>query len=403
MNISRITRLLSALVTLSFIFRAAAAATTEPHPVNNPDSPRMLAGDWVADPHRIDFASLPRVPSDHVIVSDVRAVKGVNQHNYLAHHGGRFWVMWSDGPGIEDRVGQRVKFATSQDGVKWSQPQFLTPELPGSGADSPWYGTRSPKGFRWIARGFWPRAGELLALAAMDEADGFFGPSLALHAFRWNAAGENWENVGVIATNTINNFPPQQLATGEWMMSRRTHDYKRTGVQFLVGGRRALDDWESFKVPGSSEELAAEEPDWWVLPDGNLTALFRDNRRSGYLYRSFSTDHGRTWGKPVRTDFPDARSKFNGLRLSNGRYMLVSNPDPLKRDPLAISISDDGMVFTKMGYLVGGRSVDYPHVMEHNGFLFVTFSGGKQSIEVLRIRIADLDGLKMPAPDGKPQ
>ena len=399
-----IPRLLPTLVVLNFLVRCVAANTSAPHPVNDPNSPKMLAGDWVpADPQRIDFARLPRVPSQHVVVSDVRAAKGVNQHNYLTFHGGRYWVMWSDGPAIEDRVGQRVKFATSLDGLKWGQPQFLTPEPPGSGKDSPWYGSRSPRGYRWIARGFWPRADALLALASLDEADGFFGPSLELRAFRWNASGETWDAAGVVFTNTINNFPPQKLPTGEWMMSRRTHDYKRTGVQFLIGGHRAPNGWESFPVPGSSEELAAEEPDWWVLPDGKLMALFRDNRRSGYLYRSFSADHGRTWGKPVRTDFPDARSKFNGLRLSNGRYVLVSNPNPLKRDPLAMSISDDGMVFTRMGFLVGGRSVDYPHVMEHDGYLFVAFAGGKQSVEVLRIRLADLDELKMTAPAGKPQ
>lgn len=399
-----IPRLFPTLVALNFLVRSIAADPPAPHPANDLNSARMLAGDWVpADPQRIDFASLPRVPSQLVVVSDVRAVKGVNQHNYLAFHGGRYWVMWSDGPAIEDRVGQRVKFATSQDGLKWGQPQFLTPEAPGSGKDSPWYGTRSPKGFRWIARGFWPRTGELLALASLDEADGFFGPSLELRSFRWNASGETWDAAGVVFTNTINNFPPQKLPTGEWMISRRTHDYKRTGVQFLIGGHRTLNGWESFPVPGSSEELAAEEPDWWALPDGTLMALFRDNRRSGFLYRSFSTDHGRTWGKPVRTDFPDARSKFNGLRLSNGRYVLVSNPNPLKRDPLAISVSDDGKVFTRMGYLVGGRVVDYPHVMEHDGYLFVAFAGGKQSVEVLRIRLADLDELKMTAPAGKPQ
>jgi hypothetical protein len=29
----------------------------------------------------IDFAKLPRVPSKHVVINDVRKDKGVNQHN----------------------------------------------------------------------------------------------------------------------------------------------------------------------------------------------------------------------------------------------------------------------------------------------------------------------------------
>src|SRR5690606_24483585 len=129
---------------------------------------------------------------------------------------------------------------------------------------------------------------------------------------------------------------------------------KTTGVHFLIGGNTAIDQWDSFPVLGSNAELRAEEPFWWVLPDDRIVALFRDNRRSGLLYRSFSTDHGRTSTRPVKTNFPDATSKFNGMRMSDGRYVLVSNPKPKKRDPLAIAISEDGIIFTQMGYLVGG-------------------------------------------------
>src|ERR1041384_7920701 len=183
----------------------------------DPSSPLMLAGPWVPDdPHRLDFDKLPRVPSQHAVISDVHASGsspaslekrkgGVNQHNYLAHHNGKFWAMWSDGPGIEDRVGQRVRFATSPDGLNWSTPQFLTPVPPHSGTDSPHYGTRTDKGFRYISRGFWQREGELLALASLDEAAGFFGKSLELLAFRLKAADEAWEDAGPVLEDTTHN------------------------------------------------------------------------------------------------------------------------------------------------------------------------------------------------------
>ena len=367
----------------------------------------MLAGPWVPpNTHDIDFAALPKVPSEHVIISDVRAkgsdptkldkkVGGVNQHNYLVHHDGQFWAMWSDGPGIEDRVGQRVKFATSADGLKWSTSQYLTPIPPNSGPDSPHYGTRTDKGMRWISRGYWKRDGELLALASLDEAAGFFGPSLELHAFRLQS-DSSWQDAGVVFDDTINNFPPLKLRTGDWMMSRRPHDYKTSGVHFLVGGVKSLSDWQSYPVLGSAAELKAEEPDWWILPDNTLAAVFRDNRRSGFLYRAISTDDGRTWSTPVKTNFPDATSKISGLRLRDGRYVLVSNPNPKKRDPLTLSISDDGLAFTKMLYLVGGRHIDYPNVIEHEGHLFIAFAGGKQTVELLKVKLSDVDALKMP-------
>jgi hypothetical protein len=368
----------------------------------------MLSGAWLPeDPHQLDFKALPRVPSAHVVISDVRASGsptgkldhkngGVNQHNYLAHHDGQFWAMWSDGPGIEDRVGQRVKFATSHDGLTWHEPQFLTPIPPNSGPDSPHYATRTDKGMRWIARGFWKRDGDLLALASLDEAAGFFGQSLQLRAFRFDKNSDTWQDAGLVFDNTINNFPPIQLRTGDWMMSRRKFDYKTSGVHFLVGGVKALDDWQSFPVLGSASELKAEEPDWWILPDHTLAAVFRDNRRSGFLYRAFSTDDGRTWSKPVKTNFPDATSKISGLRLNDGRYVLVSNPNPKRRDPMTLAISEDGLVFTKMLYLVGGRHIDYPHVIEHGDSLFIAFAGGKQSVEVLKVKLSDVDAVQMP-------
>lgn len=383
-------------------------AAEPPHPVTNPGSPWMLSGAWLPeDTHQIDFDNLPRVPSEHAVISDVRAkgsatdkldkkAGGVNQHNYLAHHDGQFWAMWSDGPGIEDRVGQRVKYATSPDGLNWSKPEFLTPIPPTSGPDSLHYGTRTDKGMRWISRGFWKRDGELLALASLDEAAGFFGPSLELRAFRFLKADQKWEDAALVFKNAINNFPPLKLRTGNWMMSRRAYDYKTSGVHFLVGGVKALDQWESFPVFGTASELKAEEPDWWILPDQSLSAVFRDNRGSGNLYRAFSTDDGRTWSAPVKTNFPDATSKISGLRLSDGRYVLVSNPKPKKRDPMTLSVSNDGLVFTKMLYLVGGRHIDYPHVIEHDGSLFIAFAGGKQSVEVLKVKLSDVDAVKMP-------
>lgn len=365
----------------------AATGSARPDPKTNPVSPLMLAGDWVpADPHTIDFDALPRIPSQHAVVSDVMAAGGhrVNQHNYLVHHEGRFWAMWSDGPGESrgygkvpghDRADQHVSFATSLDGLKWSPIENLT------GRPDPGYG--------WIARGFWVRDGKLLALASRYKAPGYHGEGLSLHAFELAAnAPPRWRHAGLVFDDAINNFPPKRIPSGEWMMSRR--DGKQA-VHYLVGGVQGFDQWISYPVVGYADSaLKAEEPYWWVLPDGHITSLFRDNASSGFLFRAFSTDNGRTWTRPVRTNFPDAKSKFIGVRLRDGRYVLVSNPHPKRRDPLALAVSDDGLVFTRMGYLVGGRHVDYPHVIEHGDALYVAFATAKQTMEVLRVKVADL-------------
>ena len=143
------------------------AETDYPDPKKNPQSPLMLTGDWVpANTHSIDFEHLPHLRSQHAMVSDVRDPEvrledpsgvnnksgGVNQHNYLTYFDHKYWIMWSDGPGVEDRVGQRVKYATSIDGIQWTAPQFMPPAPLNSGPDSPTYNTRSEDGWRWISR-----------------------------------------------------------------------------------------------------------------------------------------------------------------------------------------------------------------------------------------------------------
>jgi hypothetical protein len=403
MKVKRITNIgLVFTLVLFNIGLSCAQTTTYPHPVTNPESPLMLAGEWVPEnTHDINFFNLPKIQSEHSVVSDVRYGWGTktNQHNYLVYFENQFWAMWSDGPGLpregvdakahrdrvpgHDRPGQMVSYATSQDGLHWSEPRYLT--------DPPF-----TDGFGWIARGFWIWEGKLLALVTLYNAPGYRGEGLQLHAYEMvKGEARDWKHKGLVYDNAMNNFPPKKLPNGEWMMSRRD---SVGNVHMLLGGRESYDAWESVPVISYlDEEVHAEEPYWLILPDNNLVAFFRDNKRSGFLFRAFSTDNGRTWSKPVRTNFPDATSKFIGLRLKDGRYVLVSNSNPKKRDPLTIAVSDDGLVFNKMGYLVGDRHIDYPHMIEQDGYIYVAFGGAKQTVEVLKIKITDLNDLEMPS------
>lgn len=138
--------------------------------------------------------------------------------------------------------------------------------------------------------------------------------------------------------------------------------------------------------------------------------MFRDNSKSGRLLRSFSVDHGRSWSPPVRTNFPDATSKFHGLQTSRGYWVLASNTNPKQRDPLCLTISADGMVFHHMfrlpiparldgvTWVDGARhgttryeSVQYPHVLEHAGALYIAYSRKKQTVEIVRVELDEVD------------
>jgi hypothetical protein len=302
--------------------------------------------------------------------------------------------MWSDGPGVpkpnvtpeqhrnavpgHDRADTRVSFATSDDGVSWSKPADLS-------------GPPRKDGYGWIARGFWVRDGEMLALASHFVAPGYPGLGLSLEAFRWDGDAKKWIAHGTVLDDAMNNFPPKKLPDGQWMMTRRDHEQQ---VTVIVGGVKSFDQWQVYPMAAYDGDGRPEEPYWYTLPDEkNLVGLIRDNGESKRLLRTFSTDNGKTWSKIVITNFPDARSKFFALRTSRGYYALVSNSNPARRDPMTLSISRDGLVYTHMFYLVGGRHVDYPHMIEHDGHLLIAFSGAKQTMEVLKVSLAKLDEL----------
>jgi len=60
---------------------------------------------------------------------------------------------------------------------------------------------------------------------------------------------------------------------------------------------------------------------------------------------------------------------------------------------LTLAISLDGLVYHRLFYLVGGRHVDYPYMIEHEGNLLISFSSAKQTVEVLKVPLTAVDEL----------
>ena len=376
-----------------FVWKAipsAEAQLPQPDPHKTPESPILLdlptSG---TDPDKIDYDKLPRVKGTLIVISPKDPNWKFQLHNYLVRHEGLFWCMWSHGP-AEDDPSQHIRYATSKDGLTWSESKVL--------AGPP------KEGYAYIARGFWPRGGELLGMIAHFKGKGAFGVNkeLKLEAYARDSKGA-WKYKGLIHDNAINSYPPQKLPSGEWMMTRRE---ARFTTSMLIGGVKALDDWQnvlildyikSLKVPAKTR-FFPDEPIWYPLADKNLVALFRDNGGSSRLFRSFSTDMGRSWSKPVATNFPNATSKTFTLQTSRGYRVLVNNANPkMGRRQLMLSISKDGLVYTRMLVLdipaAKPASFQYPHVLEYDGYLWIAYSKDKATIEMLRVALRDLDPL----------
>ena len=149
-----------------------------------------------------------------------------------------------------------------------------------------------------------------------------------------------------------------------------------------------------------------EEAEWYPLPNGHLVAHFRTRgTRPFFLARSYSIDNGSTWSHPVVTNFPEQGSRHHGIRLSNGIYALLVNPDPLVRIPFSIALSTDGLVYDRMVNIraeettarwegrAKSKGYHYMRGYEHAGRLYTIYSINKEDIEVTIVPLSELTAL----------
>lgn len=130
-----------------------------------------------------------------------------------------------------------------------------------------------------------------------------------------------------------------------------------SGVDFVESGTFSTVDFMNFQPSERAARLPLRfsdgRPKWvWSeptiapLPDGRLVMLLRFDARN-YLYRSESSDCGKTWSEPVPTDIPNPGNKPKLIPLSDGRIALLHTPQTgwqyIRRQPLSLWISDDGM------------------------------------------------------------
>ncbi len=140
---------------------------------------------------------------------------------------------------------------------------------------------------------------------------------------------------------------------GEWLLPLQTYDVVEDAdaspledgsmKRGFCGALVSADEGRTWERSALTGPLAG-----WVenniveIADQRLVMLVRADG-AGVLYRSESADRGRTWSPPEPTDIPNPGSKFRLHKLSDGRIVLIHNPNPRSRNPLALWVSDDDM------------------------------------------------------------
>ena len=99
--------------------------------------------------------------------------------------------------------------------------------------------------------------------------------------------------------------------------------------------------WHSYKV-NSSNYLV--QPSVIRPIPGSSTcyiAFFRD-RRAEHIYWATSTDEGKSWTAPKKTDLPNNNAAIQAHMLMSGKIAIVHNPTTHDRYVIRITLSSDG-------------------------------------------------------------
>jgi len=327
-----------------------------------------------------------------------------NHHPSIVEFKGKLIAIWSDGLIDEDSPGQRVLFSLTGNFQKWPAPNVLA--NPSKTAN-----------------------GELTVLTAAgfhkfkDTLVAYYGEYKKGHTdtrlwAKVTTDGVHWSEPVDMHLPLIPNHGPEAIKSGRLIISgnfsfpftdapKGLSGWKMTS--FYPDSLYKQDNSITFYKPAKKLNLPPLcEGSFFQTDDQVIHMLLRVTGKGwkGRLWLTESRDDGTTWSKPTETAFSDNDSKFHFGRLPDKRYYYVGIPDTLHhydRNPLVLALSDDGKYFNKQ-YVIAdelyklkreglwkGGQYGYPHTMVWKGYLYVIISRQKESIEVIRFKLDQLN------------
>ena len=135
------------------------------------------------------------------------------------------------------------------------------------------------------------------------------------------------------------------------------------------------------------------QPTLWESSPGTVHMLLRSTE--GRIFRSDSTDSGKTWCPAYPTVLPNNNSGIDVVKLSDGRLILAYNPvgrNRGPRTPLILSMSrDNGMAWEEVWTLEEEEGeYSYPAIIADVDEILVTYTWKRERIVLTRIPISSL-------------
>ena len=263
------------------------------------------------------WGEFPHVPFQRATIYRGSAETWAYTHHHtITKFGDRYVASWSNGLLHEDYVGQEVHFASSPDGLNWSEPGVVvsTPvesELVRNNA-----GLYCEDGrlycYVGVAREFGRAVADPGMLTLTDE---------PVHLDVYETTDlENWTQHEDICRNVYLFEGPRRTAGGKLICCGFDLRDEHGMVLIWDKGARPTDPPRVIDIPDSPDGVLPEQGTWYQTDDGCIWMYLRDGTVSCRLALSWSEDEGETWSPPLRTDFPNTFSRAFAGRLTDGRY-----------------------------------------------------------------------------------
>ncbi|OXM87986.1 sialidase family protein [Paenibacillus rigui] len=136
------------------------------------------------------------------------------------------------------------------------------------------------------------------------------------------------------------------------------------------------------------------QPALWESAPGMVHMLTRS--MEGAIYRSDSTDGGKTWFEAYPTSLPNNNSGIDLVKLEQGGLALVYNPTRPEegkkkgpRTPLVVRFSEDNGLTWDHELLLdeGEKQYSYPAVVARGSELFITYTWKRERIAFQKVTV----------------
>ena len=216
--------------------------------------------------------------------------------------------------------------------------------------------------------------------------------------------GRTWSEVVALPDGILGPIraKPVELGPGTFLAGSSTeHDGWVTHMERFATESRSEQGWRQALVSNGGwirtgplndpDEFAAIQPTILVHSPTELQILCRS--RQGVITEAWSTDGGRSWGPMTATTLPNPSAGIDAVRLTDGRFLIVSNPTARGRRTLAVAVSENGRTWRQAVVLEDGEGeYSYPAIIQSlDGLVHITYTWRREAIKHIVLDPARID------------